>query len=382
MMPDESFEHIADIFDRLVEDSRRNFVSESAMESMTKEGLAESRRIVNEAIESGLTTAAALARRTGLKETAISEFRNNTWKGKKGTLATTASILARAVNQLLHEQRAAETQIGGFVRIRFANAVFAIAQWAVTRRKIAAFVTYAGLGKSITLDALLLEFPGSVKITVKQTRRTIKSFLQLWARAFGLKDTGRTGDIQDRIIRFLKSTSRPVFIDEAHKLSVAALDVMREIWDEAKIPIILAATPSLYHTMTSRPVGSESGELMDQLYSRVALFRDLTKLENEGTGDEEPVVSAQDVRKIFARGKVRLTDDGANFLCAIANHPGAGGLRVCEDLVQMSVDLYPGEPVTALLLEQALRTRLGIKEAGFIIDQLELRPPAVATKVG
>lgn len=99
----------------------------------------------------------------------------------------------------------------------------------------------------MALDALEIETPGAILITVKRSRSTVKSFLQLWIRKLGGDESGRTEDIQDRICSSLQGTNRLMLIDEAHKLSIAALDVVREIWDEVRIRIVMAATPCLYY---------------------------------------------------------------------------------------------------------------------------------------
>lgn len=121
---------------------------------------------------------------------------------------------------------------------------------------------------------------------------------------------------------------------------------------------------------------------MDQFYSRVGMFRDLTTLQNEQTGGDERRVTVADIRKIYARGHVRLARDGTDFLCKLANTPGAGGLRVCSDLVQVIVDLWPGEVITAGLLNKALITRLGVREAGFRMEVAEITRDQPAVAVG
>lgn len=159
-----------------------------------------------------------------------SEFKNKKWaKFKPGTLATTASMLAKAVNNVIREREAEQTEVGGFVSTRLAEAIFDIVQYAMKRRQIAVFLVPAGSGKSMALNALEIETPGAVLITVKRSRSTIKSFLQLWARQLGKNETGRAEDIQDRIVECLQGSSRLMLIDEAHKLTVAALDAAREM---------------------------------------------------------------------------------------------------------------------------------------------------------
>jgi DNA transposition AAA+ family ATPase len=376
----EDYKTYDDLLERLQGDARMNPIPDRLMDVTTTEALEEVRNLVNHAVHEGLTTQADLARRTNFKSTAISNFCTSQWGKRRAALQLTlASNLAKTINQILREREAKTTEVGGFIPIRLTEAIFAIAQYAVKRRKIAAFVVPAGCCKSMALQAFEQEIPGSILVTVKRARATPKSFLQLWARRLGLNETGRTEDIQDRIISELATSHRLVLIDEAHKLTVAAIDAMREIWDEAQMPVVLAGTPSLYRTLTSQRVGTYGSELMDQLYSRVCMYRDLTTLEEPSTGTFEQRFTVDDLRKIYARGHVRIAADGLKFLCKIANSPGTGGLRTCTALVQMAIDCWAGELVTAAILRGALQMRLGIKEAGFFDTREEPQPEVAAT---
>lgn len=371
-MADEAPQNVNDIYVRLWQKSRQGFVPEEAMDVTTREGLDQAREIVQKAVDGGLTNQAKLSRRTGIKPSSLSQFLSgDTAKWNKGTLATTASTLARAVNQLMVEKEAEQTQLGGFVSTRLAEEVFGLAHRAIARRQMAAFIMHAGLGKTMALQALLQEYPGSVLITVTAARSTPRSYLQLWCREFRLKESGRIAELQDRIGAFVKGTSRAVFIDEAHKLTTQALDVTREIWDLARIPVIFAGTPSLHQHMTARPVGTDASELMDQLSSRVSMFRNLTYIEDADTGAKQPCVTVEDIRKVYCRAKLRIAADGVDFLYKLANAPGAGGLRVCGSLVQLAVDLWPDTTITAEMLIKCLNTRMGVHEAGFVVDTIE-----------
>ena len=101
--PEDRFDHIDDIFDRMANDARRRQVAGEALEVTTEAGLQQARAIVNDAIKRDFVTAAELARRTGIKPAAISAFRNDKWKGKAGTLSTTASLLARSLERTVND---------------------------------------------------------------------------------------------------------------------------------------------------------------------------------------------------------------------------------------------------------------------------------------
>ena len=370
------FRTVDDLYDRMYGDARTNHVTETAMNAQTREGLREARDALSQALAAGITTQADLARRTGLKETAISEFKNDAWKGAAGALAHTAQTVAKAINEIYRELEAAESEVGGFQMTRMAEAIFSIAKYCAKRGKIGVIVAPAGNGKSICLQALLEEFPGSVRLTITREEASPFQFLRLLCAALRLKPSGGAAVLHGRITKALKGTRRLILIDEAHKLRVAALDVMREIWDATRVPILMAATPVLYETITRNNIGGAVTELMDQLSSRVSVYRDLTHIENPETGEPGPRHSVADIRKIYERGRVRLAPDGAELLSRIANHNGGGNLRRVNELVQLIVDMFPGRLIDRAIITKALATQVGVHEAGLFVEQVDDRAEA------
>ena len=259
----------------------------------------------------------------------------------------------------------------GFVKTSVAEAIYAICQYAVKRRRIAAFTLSPGNGKTMALRQIAEEIPGAVLITVRKTRSAPKSFLQAWSRALRLRESGRAEDLQDRLTARLAGSDRLTLVDECHKLGTNTLNLIREVFDETRTPFVLSGTPSFYQTLTSKRIHENASELMTQLFSRVGIFRNLDELAGAGseTGEPERLHTAEDIHKVFARQHVRLVRNGIDFLVNLANTPAAGGLRLCRDLVQLVIDLYPGESVTAEKLSKALVSKLGPREVGFRMDQ-------------
>jgi hypothetical protein len=58
-------------------------------------------------------------------------------------------------------------------------------------------------------------------------------------------------------------------------------------------------------------------------------------------------------------------------LCQYANVPGFGALRSCHHLVQTVIDLWEPEEITADLLQQAMRLKIGAREAAHQISVAE-----------
>jgi hypothetical protein len=72
----ERFDCVNDICQRLSGDARMRYVDQGMAAPTTAEDLKRARAFVNGAVERGDITAAALARRANVKESAISAFRN------------------------------------------------------------------------------------------------------------------------------------------------------------------------------------------------------------------------------------------------------------------------------------------------------------------
>lgn len=371
-MNDPRIEKVSDLYQGLHGSARSNPVKDDLMDVTTKEGLAGARALVQKAIDDGLINQAQLARRTGYKPSAISEFMTDSWKGSPGTLATLAGKLAQIINRIFREQDADAVGIANFVTTRAAEAIHDMAQYVCDHRQIGAFVMAAGMGKTMSMEALHDEFAGSILVTVGSLRATPKAFLQLWIQQLHLKTIGYAKDLQDRVINTLRGSNRLVLIDEAHKLTRESLDVMREIWDQARCPILLAATPVFVQTMTVSRGDTLAGELMDQLYSRVGVFRDMRQFDDPESGVPEQLVSVEDIRKMFCRGKVRIARDGVQFLCMLANARAGGGYRTCQAIVLLCNTALPNRDITTKMLREALNSRLGFVAAKEMIRQAEI----------
>jgi hypothetical protein len=356
-----------DVFERLAQDARVNPVRDDLMEVRNDVALVEARELVRRVLHDQLVTQAQLARRTGIKPSAISSFLNDKWAGKVGTLYTTASLLARAVNTLLRQRQAEDTAVGGFVRVRFVERFGQIVQLVIKRKVMGVIVSDAGSGKTVCCEATRDDVAGSVLLTVGKTRSNVKPFLDYFAGALGVDAGGRTDGVQDRIVNRLIGSDRLILVDEAHKLLVPTLDVLREIHDATHCPILMVATPVFRKTVTSSRVGIANRELLDQLSSRIAIFCDLSELAGED-GKSARLHDRDDIRRIFSRGRIRLSRDATDFLARLANTPAAGGLRRCRHLVQVCVDLWPDDEVTAERLRAALAMSIGTREAGFLVS--------------
>lgn len=58
---------------------------------------------------------------------------------------------------------------------------------------------------------------------------------------------------QDLVIEMLKKRHRPLFIDEADYLSMSMLDILRDIHDEAKVPVVIICMEDMQQGLLRNP---------------------------------------------------------------------------------------------------------------------------------
>ena len=320
-----------------------------------------------------------LARALGESPRVVREILDGTFAGHPGLRETVLTDLDTWLARCERAESVEANDVGSFVETRVAMAIIDMWRYCEKRNLLAAFTIPSGCGKSMTLAAIRADSPGAILLTIRRQMAKPSGMLRGVARAIGVSERGSLDLLQDRVIECLKATKRPLLVDESHKLTTESLDVLREVWDEARVPMLLAATPSFQAKV--KAVGGRSAEardLFDQFYSRVGLFRDLSQLADPRSGAPEPLFAVADVRKVFERGRVRLSGDAAMFLARLANTAGAGGLRSCRGLIEKVTDFWPGENVTAHLLHQALALQIGPVEAGFVVETLDASAPATA----
>ncbi len=98
------------------------------------------------------------------------------------------------------------------------------------------------------------------------------------------------------------------------------------------------------------------------------------------TGVVQKLFTREDISRLFAGGVVRLSEDGVEFLCKLANTPGSGGIRACLDLAQKVIDFHASEVVTEELLRAVFAMTAGSRQYG-ALSSIDNMLPAVCDSV-
>jgi len=282
------------------------------------------------------SVAKALGR--GFAPSVLSKFRNAINRGDQ-------EHVARAINGYmeLHARRHEAKPPEGFVQTRVAELMQAVIERAVVAQAMALITGPAGVGKTMMLDAAAKMMTGSMLIRISLETKRGPGMLRRVAAIAGCSTRYRCAfGMYADLVKTLKGTGRPLLVDEVHAISPSGLELLRDLHDECGgLPIVLCGTYDASDAINDRTIHRA------QFSSRIVAELDLGDVlygvgpdHGDGQSSSPPgLTSVDEIVAMFAKGKVKLAGSGAEFLAELANIPGAGGFRICRQLVQVAMSL-------------------------------------------
>lgn len=151
-----------------------------------------------------------------------------------------------------------------FVPTFNSRAYFAIADRCLLECEMGVCTGDAGVGKTMSAIQYAKEHPEVILVLANLgfTARVLFSHL---CDALDLSKKGNLFDMFERVVVRLKGTERLIIVDQAEYLPYRALELLRSVYDEAGVGILLAGMPRLYHNLKQ-----DKGDFA-QLYGRVAV---------------------------------------------------------------------------------------------------------------
>lgn len=142
-----------------------------------------------------------------------------------------------------------------------------------------------GIGKTTTLKEFAKDYAGEVIFFTARPEMSTRDFIQQFATQLGLGVLyGSAYERTTAVIQALLAHPHTIIIDEAENLaksSVTKLEILRHIYDDSGVGIMIAGTPRLRTLLIKGPSYREN---LSQLYSRVSYFMELTGLAEEDVG--------------------------------------------------------------------------------------------------
>ncbi|HYP29381.1 MAG TPA: AAA family ATPase [Blastocatellia bacterium] len=145
---------------------------------------------------------------------------------------------------------------------------------------------------------------------------TLRHFVQEIAVAVGADHKRPVAQLEQLIIKKLRSAPRPIFVDQANYLNDKSLGTVCYIWELARVPIVLAGTKDLYELFTSSQLQQD---VRAQLSSRVAMQFALEAL----TTEEASLIIKKALPDLTAEEVAAMIQGtGANFRSLDFSIPG------------------------------------------------------------
>jgi len=195
--------------------------------------------------------------------------------------------------------------------------------------KIGLIVGDGGHGKSACLREYARANRNTVYVELDDAMNPTTMFNEI-ADKLKVYNNGSLAVITRRLIEHLEHRHIIIILDEASGLRVKQLNQLRQIIVvKSKCPLILAGNSDLLKTIM-QPTVRRGCESLDQFTSRLSYILNLDEMASNKDGG---LYTAEDIRKLYEYGKIRLTSDANKTLRKICKTPRSGRLRICSLII-------------------------------------------------
>jgi hypothetical protein len=288
-----------------------------------------------------------------------------------------------AINEFLRREDAPGS--GEYCETSIARQIHNIVKMTSRQRRISVFYGVSSLGKTMALEACVrLDFPSAILVKANRGNCTPLLFCRAILQQIG---SGRidvqairgTGEAFNLIVDRLRHSGRLIIVDEADCLKNETLNIVRQIHDatgddKTRCPVVLAGRPNLRKKIARTTTDEEIG---GSLRGRMLIERDLLSGRTNEDGDGGLAFSVEEIMRILAKNKIRVTRDGARWLCRLANvtlrtDGGAelGGLRSLTAVATLATSIFKGKELTPDMLVKAFKLTRDRETAASILNQI------------
>lgn len=213
----------------------------------------------------------------------------------------------------------------GFVLIADALAVMGLCARCAAEKELGVIIGHAGIGKTTAIQEYCKKNPEAVYLRADVTMSAKELLIEIGEKIGVILTYGTQRFMLRKIIARLRERPRPLIIDEADLLithTVKKMEILRTIYDEARVGLILAGMPRLKGFLQKGPSLKEN---LAQFYSRVGY---LHELEGLSRNEASQILEAYNV-----------SDTAKEELILRATNPAFGGLRRFSKALKRSLAL-------------------------------------------
>jgi hypothetical protein len=233
---------------------------------------------------------------------------------------------------------------GSFCNTSASTLIWEVLQYCDFKQKMGVVLAPSGYGKTRTCEEYKSKNPSTILITADPSNRTPAQILRLTMKDTGIIRASSIGQMLYDIVDKLKDSNRLIIVDEGHFLTWEAFEILRKIYDYAKVGIVIAGQERVLEQMKGQ---AQRAYLFDQLYSRIAIKRDKFK------------VLKKDATAIVNAVCPGLTADCLDFLYSKAQ--GKGRYRYMINVLDVGMMMHEqyGKDIDIKCLTEAERFLIG-----------------------
>jgi DNA transposition AAA+ family ATPase len=269
---------------------------------------------------------AKIAKALGYSDSTISKFLAGTYTGNLQEIANKVINFMNAVARRDEKRRP-------FVQTTVARKIGALITqtdaFSTEEGKIAIIAGDSGHGKSVCLKQYSEANKNTIYVQLDQAMSSSRIFAEI-AKAIGADPSGWLSRISHSVVQHLQNRHVIVILDEASSLTVQQLDQLRQIIAvKSHCPLILAGNNDLLKTVM-KPAVKQGYAALDQFRSRLMAVLNLDEI---ATSNDDGLYSAEEIRRLYEYGGIRLLNSAVETLKRICMTPGTGRLRTCTHII-------------------------------------------------
>ncbi len=289
-----------------------------------------------------------IAAQVQFAESTISQFVSGKYTAKSDNVA-------HAINAWVerHRRRASSTKTRAYIPTWVCEQMIAAVRQAHRRERMCAITAPSGAGKDMVIDLLCEELNGFVinchsKMTAVVLVRTIADRINMSSR----RETCAL--MLARVSAKLRGQTATLFLNEAQTLPAECAGIVRNIYDDTDVPIIMFGSSGIFSFIDDRTSEAESGG--GQFWRRCMKVNIVERMARHGDPDDpqrlgRPLYSKDEIREFVRMKQIKITDDAFEMLWRLACQLDRGALGLAHELVEGIVDLYGrGQTITEDLL--------------------------------
>lgn len=275
----------------------------------------------------------AIARAIGRSGPAVNAYLKGTYTGDNAKLEKLlAGYLEKAQGRESVVSRKAP-----FVETYNAKIFHEVAWQCHLECELGVLVADAGMGKTTAAMEYSRRNPEVVFISANMSYSARALFLKI-CELLDLPQDGNLNDLVNQVVKKLSGSGRFILVDQAEYLPDRALELLRTVYDDAGIGVLLFGMPRLEHNL-KKARGSHA-----QIYSRVGIFQHLKaplKLEEVGEIVGSRLTGSPDIAAFhrFSGGNARQLDKLIRRSKSIASN---NNLEINADVVAEAHSMLMG----------------------------------------